>query len=738
MAKKSGKIEKNIGNPPPVSAVVSSYPQAPALKAEEYLTAYKGYVHTAISAIAHEIASIDLRLYRIHRTSRGVETEELQEHEALSLLHFANPFMTQYDLFEGTQIYSELVGEAFWVVLRDKGRDGKPGIPREAYLLRPDWMRIIPDEKEFIKEYLYTPGGNLGGKVSFPKENVLHFKYFNPTSPYRGRGSVQAGAMAIDIHNFAQDWNRNFFFNNAMPSAVFTTEKKYGKAVLDRFLEQWQNTYSGRKNSHKVAFLSGGFKLEKLGADSKQLDFVDQQRIMRDDILSVFKVPKTVLGLTDEVNKANAEATTRAFMERVITPRMKKFVNQLNEFYLPMFGEDNLFFDFTDPAPEDVELKLRTYENALTFGWMTVNEVRALENLEPLDGGDGLMMGTDEEGKAIMARAKMTPKTKRVKYLKPQILRQPKHLIMVPKKRMVELEKEKIASEIKGDVRQLVSELLKGEKKKPEQIEKDPKLEWTKEERDAFWRVFADRTEEREDSMKRMMRRLWNEEEEEVLRNLDLVKYYPKERRKGKESSSLPALADMVKRWTAVFIPFVREAVIEEGQGALDFLGVGGSLDMTTENVVRFIRRHGVTLVKEINKTTREKLRKTIAEGLEKEESISQIKSRVRNSFDMFRTSRAENIARSEVIRAANFATEEAFIQSDIVQEKEWLTSRDNRVCPWCDSLEGKRIKVGKPFFKKGESLRVEGNTLDFDLLDIDTPPLHPQCRCTLIAVIKD
>ena len=100
-------------------------------------------------------------------------------------------------------------------------------------------------------------------------------------------------------------------------------------------------------------------KIDKATTAAKYFDFNEQMKNLRDDVLAVYKVPKTVLGLTEDVNKANAQATTAAFMERVITPRMRRFVDSLNEFFVPMFtGDDNsLFLDFTDPSPQDVAVQ---------------------------------------------------------------------------------------------------------------------------------------------------------------------------------------------------------------------------------------------------------------------------------------------------------------------------------------------------------------------------------------------
>ena len=377
-------VKPKVDTPQMANTAVMSFPQPPLRKSQDYLKAYTGYAFTAISAIAQEVASVDLSLYEI-KYVRGVpETSVIHEHDILSFLQYMNPLTTFYDQVEATQIYLELTGEAFWIILKDKN------IPREAWLVRPDWMKVVPSKTEVIDHYIYNPGGNVTEKVKIPKDNVIHFKYFNPLNPYRGKGSVQAAAMPLDIHTFAQEWNRNFYFNSAIPGLVFTTEKKLNDKVIERFINQWQASYGGRAKSNKIAFLGSGFKLDKTTMGAKEMDFAQQQKMMRDDVLAVFKVPKTILGLTDDVNRANAEATTRAFMERVITPRMKKFVGTLNEFLIPMYEESNLFLDFTDPAPEDVELKLKKYASARRYTWMTPNEIRAEENLDPVEGGDDL------------------------------------------------------------------------------------------------------------------------------------------------------------------------------------------------------------------------------------------------------------------------------------------------------------------------------------------------------------
>ncbi|GAH42583.1 unnamed protein product, partial [marine sediment metagenome] len=118
-------------------------------------------------------------------------------------------------------------------------------------------------------------------------------------------------------------------------------------------------------------------------------------------------------------------------------------------------------------------------------------------------------------------------------------------------------------------------------------------------------------------------------------------------------------------------------------------------------------------------------------------EGIFKLTERIDKVFTDASTYRAERIARTETIWGYNHGREEAWIQSDVVEGKEWLTAADERVCPWCDKMNGKTIGLGKNYFDKGDKLKAGRQTLKFDFENIQTPPLHANCRCCLISILK-
>ncbi len=332
--------------PPQSYAQIINFPEPPPRKFSEIVSAYKGWVYSASSLIAQNVAPIELSLFKIKYVKGKPEVEDITSsgHEALALLHECNPFMTFNQMLQLRQIYLELSGNAFWAVsLNEKNK------PFAIWPLRPDWMKIVPSKETFISGYEYGPSG----ESEFKPNEILHFNNPNPVNAFWGKGTVQAMAMQIDIDDFSDEWNRNFFYNSALPILAILTEAKMGDEEKTRFLAEMQSKFGGRQNSGKTILLSGGkTTIQELGKSKTELDFNASKGFNRDQILAAFHTSKANLGIEVDVNRAAQESTDARFQAVVIKPRMTSFVSYLNEFYLRRYWPDeNLFFDFKNPVP---------------------------------------------------------------------------------------------------------------------------------------------------------------------------------------------------------------------------------------------------------------------------------------------------------------------------------------------------------------------------------------------------
>lgn len=117
-------------------------------------------------------------------------------------------------------------------------------------------------------------------------------------------------------------------------------------------------------------------------------------------------------------------------------------------------------------------------------------------------------------------------------------------------------------------------------------------------------------------------------------------------------------------------------------------------------------------------------------------ENVQQTTSRVAQIFDGHSTDEAaERIARTELNRAMNGGATETYRENGI-EKKEWLASLDS--CQFCVSMSGKTVEVNKAFLKGNQEWRgADGGTMRATYGDVNHPPLHPHCTCTVVPVLE-
>lgn len=189
--------------------------------------------------------------------------------------------------------------------------------------------------------------------------------------------------------------------------------------------------------------------------------------------------------------------------------------------------------------------------------------------------------------------------------------------------------------------------------------------------------------------------------------------------------------------------PWLVEFMLAGGRSGYADLGVRGAFDVTNPEVQTWLREYVFKFAEKVSATTSDQLREALTEALNTGETIPQIAARVQDIFgDQATAYRAEMIARTESSRAQNHGSIEAYKQSGLVDGLEW-TAFDG-CCEFCDAMDGMIVAIGTTFFDEGDTLTLsdeEGTATDsmtFTYEDIDCPPAHPDCRCTLSPVLTE
>jgi len=307
---------------------------------------YKSWVYASTNAIAEEFSTIELGLFK--RDSKG-EVERVLDSPILEPLKTVNNFFTPRDLFTRYASNMELQGNEYWFVQRN-GQN----MPEFIFPLMPELVTPIPDERDYVSGYNYQIGDKT---FKIDKEFIVHHKTYNPRSDILGISTIHAARAAADADTLAREYNQEFFLNGAMPGVILETPKNVTPEDQKRLRESWDENNAGRKRRFNTVVASGGLKIHQFSTTQKDMEFLEQRKFSRDEILAIFKVPPPILGIMETMTFASAKTANFVFVLRTIRPKMKRFVSTLNELYIPMFGElgKDMHFGILNEAPEDRE-----------------------------------------------------------------------------------------------------------------------------------------------------------------------------------------------------------------------------------------------------------------------------------------------------------------------------------------------------------------------------------------------
>lgn len=171
--------------------------------------------------------------------------------------------------------------------------------------------------------------------------------------------------------------------------------------------------------------------------------------------------------------------------------------------------------------------------------------------------------------------------------------------------------------------------------------------------------------------------------------------------------------------------PEYEELVAAFGRRGLEEVGVEPMFNLHNPRVDAHLQEGSTRIKNLVNETTRQDLRNQLVEGARAGESAAQMSKRVEQTFTQARGYRAERIARTEVMRSANFANYEAQVQSTVVQHRKWVSSYDQRTRDDHKTLNGHVRKIDQPFEVGGASTMYPGG--------FGIPEQDINCRCTTV-----
>ena len=331
-----------------------------------------------VERIASDLSFASGKLYAID--SKGDE-REIIKHGFLDFWERPNPLheFSAASLWRLQEIYLLLKGEGYFVIERDPA-----GRPAELWPVPTHWVMMTP----YLNHPFYTVKTTNGSILEVSVDDMFVMKDINPLDPFlRGLGQAEAIADEVEIDEYAAQFQKRFFYNDATPNLIVSMPGSSDEQ-RKRFRAEWLERFKGVFKSHGIATTGGEINIQKVAENMKDMDMVNGRTFLRNATLEHFGVPREIMGITESSNRATSEAAQFIYAQNVLMPRLRRREEAINQQLLPLFGE-GLFWRFDDIVPRNQEFDKMKGIDGWNAGLLTKDEARELLDMPPAStGGD--------------------------------------------------------------------------------------------------------------------------------------------------------------------------------------------------------------------------------------------------------------------------------------------------------------------------------------------------------------
>lgn len=622
-------------------------------------------VYACIRIISESIASLPLVLYR----QSGRNKNRATTHPLYPILHdLANPKMTAFEWRELAMAHTLLRGN-HW---SEKDFDGV-GQVKALWPLNPNKMENWEWRGNEIWWLYRLPDNTLR---AIPNRRIHHIKGLGDGilgySPI-----MQAARQAIGLSLATEEFGSRFFSNGAHLNKVLKHPSRLSAEAHKRLQESFSADHQGLSNAHRTKILEEGMDIAALGIPPNEAQFLETRKFQVTEIARIYRVPPHMLADLDRATFSNIEHQSLSFVMHTLMPW---FVRHEQAIYRDLLSETerrNLFAKYVVAGlvRGDIATRYSAYTTAINTGFMTRNEARELEDLNPLDGLDEPLLPLN----------------------------------------MMEANAE------------------------PPAPTPAPTQEGSQPETEAQERAAVDdretRAEQTRNNRQRIMNRnvrLWEDASNRLVkREISDLRKSVKSRLGGKRSVS------QFESWLEGFYNDLRAAVPSYFDALMTTYAeeimsdVAAELDgepaELTDELREWITEYLENLSAVYTVGSAKQLNSLLAEAENEEEAEAAITERL----DGWESNKAQKLGFEQAFEAGNALAIFGYVVGG-VSHLRWSARGES--CPLCRKIDGRRIPIAGSFFNEGDELTAEGVDPLPIIRKVKHGPIHRGCDCAVIA----
>jgi HK97 family phage portal protein len=287
---------------------------------------------------------------------------------------------TTKEAFYGSLIVSMLLdGNGFVRVFRDGS-----GRVINMTVLNPSKVEI---RKNKVGEVVYVYEGE--GKP-LNKNEMIHIPDVVRPGEIRGISRVTALKDNFGLALALESYAARFFGQGATTQGLIEFPGNLTPEQAKQLVDGFDARHRGFRKAHKTGVLSGGAKYVNTSVENDKAQFIDSRRMAVEDVARAFNIPPHLLGLPGTNTYSSVEQNNIAFVTHTLRPIVQKLESAFTPLMANEPGGSTAFIKFTLDGllRGDAATRFSAYSTGLQAGYLTINDIRRLEDLAPVDGGE--------------------------------------------------------------------------------------------------------------------------------------------------------------------------------------------------------------------------------------------------------------------------------------------------------------------------------------------------------------
>lgn len=335
-------------------------------------------VFACVRLIASAIASLPLKIYE-----SGDDRAKASDHPAAEMLSLqANPLMTAITFWETVLYHLLLTGDSYNLIGRTRGGQPMSLTPLPTLKVKPAMNGT---------RAMYSVALESGEYVTYDQDDILHVTGLG-SNGLKGLSVISASAVSIGASIAQDEYSARFFSNGARPDGVISFDKQLSPEQALLLRDYWNRVHKGTANAHVPAILTEGGTYTQISMSAQDSQLIESRQFQVVDIARIFGVPPHMIG---EVSKSTSfgsgiESQFTGFVVYTLRPLVKKLEQEIQR---KIIRNDNFYAEFNingllrgDTIARHEAYRISLGGNQMP-GFLTVNEVRKLENHPPIEGG---------------------------------------------------------------------------------------------------------------------------------------------------------------------------------------------------------------------------------------------------------------------------------------------------------------------------------------------------------------